>query len=216
MKERIILGLDVSTTTIGIALMRHVEGDKIPEILRLEYVNFKVDKNIKGIEALFKKRDIFEEEFLEDYGDCALPDDWGDITDVVIEEPLLRSNNVNTVATLLKFNALISNSIYQTLNIVPTYISSYDSRKYAFPELMAVRKFNKKGEPYSETHIKRAKPVLFGGYPMDVDKKHVVLNKVAELYPKIRWSLNKNGNIKQENYDMSDAVCCALAYVNMC
>lgn len=213
-KKKIVLGLDVSTTTIGIAVMKYEEGDIIPEILKLTYLNLKVDKNIKGIESLFMKRDIFENEFMSLYGDCALPEDY-EITDVVIEEPLLSSNNIFTVGVLLKFNALISDCVYQTLNIIPTYISSYDSRKYAFSELMAVRKLNSKGEPYSESKIKKSKPVLFGDYPMDVDKKQVVFDKVFEMYPGIKKLYNRNGNLKPENFDMSDAICCALAYINM-
>jgi hypothetical protein len=62
---------------------------------------------------------------------------------VVIEEPLLQSNNVNTVATLLRFNGMISKSVFDTLGVVPDFISSYDARKYSFPELMSVRKFKK-------------------------------------------------------------------------
>jgi hypothetical protein len=47
---------------------------------------------------------------------------------VVIEEPLLQSNNVNTVATLLRFNGMISKSVFDTLGVVPDFISSYDAR----------------------------------------------------------------------------------------
>jgi hypothetical protein len=44
------------------------------------------------------------------------------ITTVVIEEPLLQSNNVNTVATLLRFNGMISKSVFDTLGVVPDFI----------------------------------------------------------------------------------------------
>jgi hypothetical protein len=53
------------------------------------------------------------------------------ITTVVIEEPLLQSNNVNTVATLLRFNGMISKSVFDTLGVVPDFFSSYDARKYS-------------------------------------------------------------------------------------
>lgn len=206
-KDRIILGLDVSTTTIGISLMSYKNGE-IPKILKLTHISPKVNKGIKGIEALCLKKNIFENEFLIQYKDF-------NITDVVIEEPLMRSNNVYTVATLLRFNGMVSDSVYRLLGVVPTYISSYDSRRYAFPELMAVRKFNKNGEPYNESKIKRNKPVLFGEYPWDIDKKQIVLDKVSELYPDIEWIYNKKGNLKKENFDSSDAICCVLALINM-
>ena len=206
-KDRIILGLDVSTTTIGISLMSYKNGE-IPKILKLTHISPKVNKGIKGIEALCLKKNIFENEFLIQYKDF-------NITDVVIEEPLMRSNNVYTVATLLRFNGMVSDSVYRLLGVVPTYISSYDSRRYAFPELMAVRKFDKKGEPYNESKIKRNKPVLFGEYPWDIDKKQIVLDKVSELYPDIEWIYNKKGNLKKENFDSSDAICCVLALINI-
>lgn len=206
-KDRIILGLDVSTTTIGISLMSYKNGE-IPKILKLTHISPKVNKGIKGIEALCLKKNIFENEFLIQYKDF-------NITDVVIEEPLMRSNNVYTVATLLRFNGMVSDSVYRLLGVVPTYISSYDSRRYAFPELVAVRKFNKNGEPYNESKIKRNKPVLFGEYPWDIDKKQIVLDKVSELYPDIEWIYNKKGNLKKENFDSSDAICCVLALINM-
>jgi hypothetical protein len=57
-------------------------------------------------------------------------------------EPLLQSNNVNTVATFIRFG-MISKSVFDTLGVVPDFISSYDARKYSFPELMSVRKFKK-------------------------------------------------------------------------
>ncbi len=206
-KDRIILGLDVSTTTIGISLMSYKNGEP-PKILKLTHISPKINKEIKGIEALCLKKNIFENEFLIQYKDF-------NITDVVIEEPLMRSNNVYTIATLLRFNGMVSDSVYRLLGVVPTYISSYDSRKYAFPELMAVRKFDKKGEPYNDSKIKKNKPVLFGEYPWDIDKKQIVLDKVSELYPDIEWIYSKNGNLKKENFDSSDAICCVLALLNM-
>ena len=90
---------------------------------------------------------------------------------------------------------------------------------YSFPELVALRKFNKKGEEYSLSHVKKAikdnHPVLFGAYPFDIDKKSVMMNMVNEVYPEIPWILDKNGELKKENYDACDSLICALAYVNI-
>lgn len=208
--NNIILGLDVSTTTIGICLMLENESDT-PKILTLTHVNPKVPKNAKGIESLLLKKKIFEDEFLSQYKDYG-------INKVVIEEPLLGSNNVNTVAVLLKFSALISDSIYNLLGIVPEYISSYDARKYAFPNLLAIRKFNNKGEIYPEKVIKKAlkenKLVLYGNYAHDISKKDVLLNFIAEKYQDINWIYDKKGELKKENFDASDSAVCCLGYIN--
>ncbi len=208
---RIIMGLDVSTACIGVSIVRD-NGDDKPEILKLTHVSPKVDKKIKGIEALFLRKDIFENEFISEmtgYG----------VTDVVIEEPLLSSNNTNTVATLLRFNGMIAESIYRHLKIVPKFISSYDARMFSFPELVALRKYNKKGIEYPEKHIdnaiKKGNVVLFGSYPFDVDKKMVMMNMVNENFDNIEWIYNAKGELKKENYDACDSLICVLAYINV-
>lgn len=203
MKEsKYILGLDVSTKTIGIALFEDF-GDN-GDLKLLHHVTPKPKpKPETKMEELFLKVQIFEEEFLNKYADIG-------IEKVVIEEPLLRSNNVNTVATLLRFNGMISKSCYEVLGVVPDFISSYDARAYGFPELMQIRTHNKKGEPYTESELKRKKPVLFGGYDYDVDKKQVIWDKVAELEPQVVWLYDKNKKLKKENYDMTDSYVCVI------
>jgi hypothetical protein len=114
---------------------------------------------------------------------------------------------------------MICDSVYRVLGIVPNFISSYDARTFSFPDLLSVRKFNKKGEELSLASIKKSlkdnHAVLFGAYPYDIDKKVIMMNKVNELYPNIDWIKNKKGEIKKENYDACDSLVCALAYVNI-
>jgi len=196
------LGLDVSTKTIGISLFED-NGDN-GKLQMLTHITPKVKPRPQdNIELLIKKAQIFQFEFLEKYSDI-------DISRVIIEEPLVRSNNVNTVATLLRFNGMICRSVYEVLNIIPEFISSYDARKYAFPELMEIRKTNKKGEPYSEKEIEKKQPVLFGGYPWDVDKKQVIWEKVNEKEPQVVWLYDRHQKLTKENYDMTDAYACIL------
>lgn len=195
----LVMGLDVSTKTIGIALF-DIDGD----LKLLHHVSPVVKPRPKDkMQELFEKAKIFET-FLEDFADSG-------VERVIIEEPLLRSNNVHTVGTLLRFNGIISRSIYDILHVTPEYISSYDSRKYAFPELMAVRTHNKKGDPYTEKERAKKKPVLFGDLPYDVDKKMVIWEKVADRQPEILWLYTRNGTLKKENFDMTDAYTCILA-----
>jgi hypothetical protein len=206
-ESKYLLSLDVSTSTIGIALFEDL-GNR-GKLKLLHHVSPKVKpKPQNKTEELFRKVEIFEEEFLSKYIDL-------NINKVIIEEPLLQSNNVYTIATLLRFNGMISKSIYDKIGIVSDFISSYDSRKYAFPELMAVRRFKKNGEALSEKAISRNEPVLFGGYDFDIDKKMVVFEKVCDLEPQIKWILDKNNKLKKENFDMSDAYTCGLAFMKM-
>ena len=204
-EKKLILGLDVSTTTIGCCLMM-VENNK-RTIIKATAITPKVSKNIIGVESLFIKKQIFEDNFLKTL--INLP-----IEQVVIEEPLLFSNNVNTVASLIRFNILISDSIYHTLNIVPDYISSYDARANAFKELVGIRKFNKKGKRIPESKQKTLKPTLFFDFPLDVDKKQVILDKVSELYPDLEFTFNKKGDLLKTNYDVTDAITVVLGWLN--
>jgi hypothetical protein len=183
-----VLGLDVSTSTIGWALF-DLESK---ELLELTHISPRPKpKEENKIKELLLKSEIFRSK-LKDYAGF-------NITNVVIEEPLLNSNNVYTVQTLLRFNTLISKEIYDVLGVVPSYISTYNSRKSAFPWLV---KENDKG-----------KFVLFGGYPKDCDKKQIVWEQVAKREPQINWVYTKNNTLKKENFDMSDAYCCVLGYM---
>lgn len=203
-----ILGLDVSTKTIGIALFED-SGDN-GKLQLLTHITPKVKpKPTNNIETLIKKVQIFEEDFLEKYSDI-------EIDRVFIEEPLLRSNNVNTVATLLRFNGMICKSVYEVLNIVPEFVSSYDARKFAFPELMQVREVKKSGERYTDKEIQKKNPVLFGGLSFDIDKKVIIHQKVSEIEPQVVWIYDKHNKLTKENYDMTDAYACVLGGMRKC
>lgn len=201
-----ILGLDVSTTTIGICLY-NMTTDSITQITHLTP---KLPKNTPNLQSLLLKSNLFGE-YLHTIKKL-------NIKTVVIEEPLLRSNNVNTVSVLLRYNGMITQLVHQILNVIPEFISSYDARKYAFPELMDFRRYTKKGElvpqkKYDKSVLNGDK-VLFGGYPFDVDKKYIIWNKVSEKFPDVKWVYNKKGELIKECFDGSDAVTCILGYMN--
>jgi hypothetical protein len=186
------------------------DGSDYGKIIELTHINPKIPSKIKGIEQLFLKKKIFEE-FILKYKNFG-------IDKVIIEEPLLRSNNISTCGVLLRFNGMISDCVYNILGVVPEYISSYDARKYSFPELMAVRKYGKDGKQYDYKKIMKEitnnKLVLFGGYSWEVDKKSVIHSKVSELFPEIEWIYDKKGELKKENHDASDAYVACLGYMN--
>jgi hypothetical protein len=188
-KSAKILGLDVSTKTIGFALFEIGTS----KLLDLTHISPKIKPQPEDkIEELINKADIFKK-FLEPYKDLG-------IVSVVIEEPLLNSNNVFTVGTLLRFNSMILKICYDVLGVVPKFITTYEARKNAFPDLMSP---NEKG-----------RIVLFGKYPKDIDKKKVVWEHVNILFPEIKWQYGKTGALKKECFDESDAVTCVIGYVN--
>lgn len=211
-KKRIILGLDVSTRCIGSTVASLDENGEI-KILEISHLRLKVPTKIKGTKSLFMKSDLFKQKLKDKYTNYY-------ITDVIIEEPLIGSNNSETAATLMRFNGMISQSVKDILGVIPDYISSYDARKYGCPSLMAVRKYNKSGEEYSYKKIMSAisknEVVLFGAYPFDCAKKFILWNYVSEKFPGIQWEYDKKGELKDENFDASDSLMCVLGYVSKC
>ena len=183
-----VLGLDISTKTIGWALL-DIQSEKLLELTHFSPVikpqpEEKIEELILKVNSFIKK--------IEDYKNLG-------ITKVVIEEPLLGSNNIHTVGTLMRYNAMITKAIYDALGIVPNYISTYNSRKFAWQNLMGKNDKNRE--------------VLFGGYPKDVDKKQVIWDMVAKEEPQITWLYTRNNTLKKENFDMTDSYTCVLGYM---
>jgi hypothetical protein len=185
-----VLGLDISTKTIGWSLF----DIQTEELLELTHISPrpKLKTEDKLLELILKS-EIFGEK-IRQYTNLG-------IAKVIIEEPLLNSNNVYTIQTLLRFNSFVFKEIYNVLGIVPEFISTYNSRKYAWPELVQE---NDKG-----------KHVLFGGLPKDIDKKMLIWEKVAKREPQITWHHTKNNTLKKENFDQPDADTCVLGYMRL-
>jgi RNase H-fold protein (predicted Holliday junction resolvase) len=183
-----VLGLDISTKTIGVALFDIQSGD----LLELTHISPKpkVDADDKLRELLLKSEIVAEK--IKQYIDLG-------VVKVIIEEPLLNSNNVYTIQTLLRFNSFVFKEIYNILGIVPEFISTYNARKFAWPDLVQE---NDKG-----------KHVLFGGLPKDIDKKMLIWERVAKREPQITWHYTRNNTLKKENFDQTDAYTCALGYM---
>lgn len=185
-----VLGLDVSTKTIGIALF-DINTEHLLELTHLS----PVPKSEMGskIEELIVKSNLFKIK-LDEYKNFG-------ITKVVIEEPLLTSNNVNTVGVLMRFNTLVCKEVFDVLGIVPDFISTYNARKFAYPEL------------YQKNN--NGREVLFGGYDKNVDKKNLIWELVAKKEPQIVWHYTKNNKLKKENFDQTDAYTAVLGYMKM-
>jgi len=183
-----ILGLDISTKTIGWALF-DMRDKKLLELTH--YTPRVKPKPENKIEELIKKADGFKEklEEVKDFG----------IVKVIIEEPLLTSNNIYTVGTLMRYNSLILKTVYDVFGVVPDFVSTYEARKNAYPQLF---KENNSG-----------KKVLFGGYPRGCDKKHIIWEEVSKMEKNISWTYTRNGTLKKECYDMSDAYTCVVGHM---
>ena len=108
-----VLGLDISTKTIGWALF----DIQTKELLELTHISPrpKLDNDKDKLKELLVKSEIFAEK-LKEYKNLG-------IVRIVIEEPLLNSNNVYTVQTLLRFNSFVFKEIYNILGILIIFTS---------------------------------------------------------------------------------------------
>jgi len=183
-----VLGLDISTKTIGWALFDLMSQ----ELLELTHVSPKIKALPDNkIEELLLKSEVFSDKVSE-YKNMG-------IGKVIIEEPLINSNNVYTVSTLMRYNAFIIKIIHTKLGVIPEVISTYNARKFAFPNLF--------------TQNKNGKKVLFGGFEKGCDKKHIIWQQVSNILPELSWSYTRNNTLKKENFDMCDAYTCVLGYM---
>ena len=172
-----VLGLDISTKTIGWALF----DLQTQELLELTHFSPKIKPTPDTkLEEMMAKVNQFKDK-VADYRNVG-------ITKVIIEEPLISSNNIRTVATLIRYNSFITRVIYDILGILPEFISTYDSRKFAFPVLF--------------TENKKGKKVLFGSYEKGCDKKHIIWKEVSSKETHLSWMYTRNNTLKKENYDM--------------
>lgn len=206
-----ILGMDISTTCTGVSILDYNEETNEKKIVYIGSVKFKTPKDITAEERLFLKSKQFTDDFISKYQNIG-------ITDIVIEAPLPNSNNMMTVHILSRFNGMLSQAIYSATGIMPHYISSFDARKYGFPSLTSVRRYDKSDKPYSIEKIRKAikknELTPFGGYTYSTDKKYVLWQLINEQYEGIEWQYNKKGELKKENFDASDSLVAAMGWIN--
>ncbi len=126
-----ILGLDISTSVVGVALF-----STDFKLYELSYIKFKAGTN------LFVKLNEFIQFYENKYANIA-------ITNIHIEEPLKKFkgkfSNADTIQKLTQMNAMISSYLYLLLDVEPQYFNVNSARSIVFPELKIPQKHpNKK------------------------------------------------------------------------
>lgn len=102
---------------------------------------------------------------------------------IAIEEPVKKFegkfSNADTISKLNFFNGMISSYVFQELEVTPVYHNVKSARASVFP---GIQSKNEKGTI-----------------------KHLIWERVMQMEPKLNWLYNKNGKLRDENYDMADA-----------
>lgn len=194
--EKYYWSLDISTTNIGSALW-----DSKGRLIELKHLELKTDKNIPTENRDIYKAEIFMK-YVLDYKERVLNNLNGEIDNVIVEEPLGGSNNLNTVSLLFGFNGMCRLILRQVFKTYPVKISVYESRKLFCNEL--VKKSKRKGEIVETL-----------SFPLEYrkKKKEYIWEKVCKLEPKIEWVYKKDGKPKDMCFDMSDSYAVGFAYL---
>jgi len=193
--EKYIWSLDISTTNIGMALW----SDK-GKLIELKHLELKSDKNTPVENRDIYKAEIFKK-YVLDYKEHVLNDLNGEITNIVVEEPLGGSNNANTVSLLFGFNGITRYILYMIFGQYPMKISVYESRKLFCSELVKISTV--KGE---------RKETLSFPPEFRKEKKLYIWRKVCKLEPQIEWFYKRNSdNPKPMCFDMSDSYAVGFA-----
>ena len=181
-RYKMVLGVDVSTSITGFAIV--ADG----EIVFYDSIDLRKHKNV------FDKTIAIKEKILDLYEIYQLNNDdtpnWGDsdypIKHIYVEQPFTFFNSggssAKTMATLQKFNGIVSWLLYETFEIRPEYIGASAARK--------------------EAGIK---------VPRGQKAKQVVIEHLLEHEPAFKIEYTRHGNPKPESYDRADAIIIAKA-----
>jgi hypothetical protein len=123
-----ILGLDVSTSNVGIAVLdlnKDVDNVSHTHIVSLSHVEFKGKRGL----TMWSKADWLREQLTERF----LTLEFKDVTHVYIEAALKRfmpgMSSMTTIGSLLKFNGIASYLVHDIFKVDPEYISASEARK---------------------------------------------------------------------------------------
>lgn len=193
MEKEYILGLDVSTSTVGISYF-DLDGN----LIELNHVS-PIIKNYKGLkhDELYDKSMLVSLYLANNY-------DASHIKKIIIESPLISSKQFDTAALLNYFAGMIfANLKKQYPSATFDYITVDEARRFGLPELVGGK--NK---------------TLFGNFPKKLDgievtdlKKMVVLSSIAQRFPDVVWLLNNNLTIDKKNFDRADSITVVLGYM---
>lgn len=212
-----ILGLDISTTKIGIAVF--TEDGLLEELTHVSLKGKSTEKNkftkkkVISYGQLYKKVEAFEKYLINNLFKKY------DFSEVVVEAPLTTSSKSMTAAILNVNSGLIYHMLrkyFKNENI--KYISVDDARRYGFPEIVRADKNGKKGSngvlfgELNEKIRELKKEIKPFKLSTSACKKMSILYLVSKRFPSIVWNLNRAYNLEECSYDKADAVAAILGY----
>lgn len=192
--QKYILGLDISTSTIGICLFEDLGTQG--KLIKLTHLEPKINPiPPTQLERLKDKADMCIEKIIEMFKDYY-------ITRIVVEEPLFNSINQKIALTLEMFNEYITSKLGLHFGLKVSYITVHQSRKFGLPELLS-----KKGSLMSDF------PSKIAGLPKTKWQKFLIMYLVSQRFKGIKWILNSKLQICKKNFDRADSIVTTLGYM---
>lgn len=177
-----VLGVDISTSITGFAVV--ADG----QLVYYDSIDLRKHKNVfdKTIAIKEKILDLYEMYQLDNDDSMSMGNSEYPIKHIYIEQPFTFFNSggssAKTMATLQKFNGIVSWLIFEIFEIRPEYVGATSARKHAGIKV-----------------------------PRGQKAKQVVLQHLLDTEPAFKIEYTKHGNPKPESYDRADAIIVAKA-----
>jgi hypothetical protein len=185
-KDEVKLGLDISSSVIGVAITKN------KDLLFYEHID--ISKiNISNCDSYFDTLDTIEKYFKK------LKKNF-DITVINIEEPIKKmsdgKSSINTIVKLYSYNFPISWMMYKLFDIRPNYIKATSARKQNNIKMSEFYNI------YKLKYVKKVKLV-----------KVAAMTKVIDYFPWLaeKFTYTRNGNIDTYWFDIADAIIISLS-----
>lgn len=177
-----VLGIDISTSITGFAI---VADD---QLVFYDSIDMRKEKDIfdKAISMKEKLLDLYEMYQCDNDSSIRIGESKFPIEHIYIEQPFTFFNSggssAKTMATLQKFNGIVSWIVYELFEIRPKFIGATSARK--------------------QVGIK---------VPRGQKAKKVVLEHLLKTEPAFKIEYTRHGNPKPESFDRADAIIIAKA-----
>lgn len=189
-----ILGLDISTSTIGISLFE--DNCDTGQLVTLTHFTPKLKPKPKTkLEEYKEKADLCVKQITKQFKGY-------NITKIIVEDPLQNSASQKVAMILSLFNEYMTNKLSLAFDMPIDFITVYESRKNALPELV------------------NDKDVFMGDFPNKVANlrkskwsKFLIMYLVSQRYKGIKWLLNRAYKIDKKNFDRADSIIVVLGYM---
>ena len=177
-----VLGIDISTSITGFAIV----ADN--QLVFYDSIDMRKEKDIFDKTILMKEKllDLYEMYQCDNDSSIRIGESKFPIEHIYIEQPFTFFNSggssAKTMATLQKFNGIVSWIVYELFEIRPKFIGATSARK--------------------QVGIK---------VPRGQKAKKVVLEHLLKTEPAFKIEYTRHGNPKPESFDKADAIIIAKA-----